>query len=239
MLYRRVRNLASVVAAGALLVTFSSNATLINPGFEEGSLSGWSSSGSVSVTSSANLDAGTVSPFEGSFMAELVSAATSASELAAIMGVSEATLEATNAGVNATNGSLLYQSTSAQAGDSFTFNWNFVEQDYLPYDDWAFYGIRLGNGATELFKFASLGTVGPGNGSTINGWEALTVNIDVTGDYTFYFGIVNALDTSLDSRLFIDGITGTGTLDPNPVPAPATIALLGLGLLAMRLRNAR
>ena len=221
------------ILATALLLTtsISAQAAIINGGFETGNLDNWSSSGSVSASAGDSL----VSPFDGSFSAKLTTQGTTAAGLASIMGISEATLEASNGGINATDGSLIYQSTYAEVGDSFTFNWNFVEKDYVPYDDWAFYGISLNGAAADITKFASLATVGPGGGTTVNGWESLTVNITATGNYTFYFGIVNALDTALDSDLWIDGFSGTGSLDPNAIPEPAPLALMGLGLVALSL----
>mgnify|MGYP000035329840 CR=1 FL=1 len=222
--------------------SFSAFAGLINAGFESGDLTNWQSSGGVSVTPNiANFatqnygSIGAVNTFQGDYMAQLSAGTVSASSLASIMGVTESTLEASNGNADATDGSLIYQSTTATAGDTFTFNWNFVEEDYLPFDDWAFYGIQYENQATELFKFASLGSVGPDAGATINGWEALTVNITQTGNYTFYFGIVNVNDTNYDSTLFIDGLTGTGSLssDIQAVSEPTSLvvwagALVGL-----------
>jgi len=104
-------------------------------------------------------------------------------------------------------------------------------QIYLPFDDWAFYGISLNGAPASITKFASLASVGPGAGSTINGWQPLTVNIVETGDYTFNFGIVNALDSALNSDLFIDGadVSATPISPPfSPVPEPSNVILLGL-----------
>lgn len=227
-----------------LTLSSAASAGIINAGFESGDLNHWSTKGNVSVSTSI-LDfqtqnyggIGAINTFEGNYMAQLSAGEILAADLASIMGVTESALEATNAGLNATDGSLMYQSTSANAGDTFTFNWNFVEEDYLPFDDWAFYGVQYEGGVTELFKFASLGTTGPDEGASINGWESLTVTTSQTGNYTFYFGVVNTDDTEYDSTLFIDGITGTGSLSTE-VPEPSSIAIFAAGLLGLlRLRK--
>jgi len=239
--------LRALLTSTILLVASSSaSAGLINAGFEDGNLSNWGSSGDVIVTGDI-VDfqteqyggLGPINAFEGDYMAQLTAGTTTVGALAAIMGTTEAAIEATNGGANATDGSLIYQSTSASAGDSFTFNWNFVEEDYLPYDDWAFYGVQFENGVTELFKFASLGVTGPDQDANINGWESVTVDIGQTGNYTFYFGIVNTQDIQLDSTLFIDGITGTGDLSTS-VPEPSTLAIFSLALISLvRLKKAK
>lgn len=223
------KNLASALVVCALTLQFgmaSAAAGIINGGFETGDFSGWTTLGNMSVSTGASYGAaGSVNPESGTYSALLNSNNVSAANLAAAMGVSEATLEASNGGVDATNGSLLYQTVSANAGDTLSFNWNFVEQDYLPYDDWAFYGISVDGGPATVTKFASLGDVGPDPGTTVNGWETLTVNITQTGSYTFYFGIVNAIDFQLDSRLWMDGVSGSGSL--GAVPEPTSLAIFG------------
>jgi hypothetical protein len=97
---------------------------------------------------------------------------------------------------------------------------------YLPYDDYAFYGISFEGGPAQVTKFASLGSVGPGTGSTINGWETLNVLFPNTGDYTMYFGVLNVQDMGLDSELWIDGV---GEPVVSGVPEPGNV--MGLGLL--------
>jgi VPDSG-CTERM motif len=220
-----------MVAAPVLLSMSAAQAALINGGFETGNLSGWNSLGTVGASTGVDYGVGVVNPDTGDYAALLNTEGASAADIAAQMGVSESALEATNPGRNATNGSLLWQTTAANVGDSFRFRWNFVEQDYLPFDDWAFYGISVDGGPAILSQFASLGSVGPGDGTTINGWTTLNVDITTSGTYTFYFGVVNAEDTLLDSRLWIDNVQAKVLPPVGQVPdGGSTIALLGLAL---------
>ncbi len=222
--------LQAITLVASMATGFEAQAAFVNSGFESG-MTGWTVLGNATAVAQQTYSVGTVNADSGLVAAKLISSGVTAATLAAAMGISEATLEASNGNLNATNGAMIYQTTSAQAGDSFTFRWNFVEQDYVPFDDWAFYGISLDGGPASVTKFASLASVGASSGSTINGWTDLTYNITQTGNYTFYFGIVNAQDTQLNSDLWMDSVSGTGTL--NSVPEPGSLALVGLGLLGM------
>lgn len=246
---RRLYQLCAVV----ILLTGSALASFINGGFESGNLNGWSAVGQVEATSSVDYSSeggGILSPDSGAYSARLVSRGATATEIATQMGLTLEELQATNLNeeglpTSATIGSLIWQTVTANAGDVLQFRWNFVERDYLPYDDWAFYGIALNGGPATVTKFASLGLVGPDPGTTINGWETLTVNITQSGTYTFYFGVVNALDEGLDSDLWIDGAYA-GDTPPEPtgeIPEPSTVVLMLSGLAAVagmkyRQRNA-
>ena len=217
-----------IAVTASALCGLTAQADIVNGGFETGNTSGWSTLGNVGAATSVNFGVGTVNPYSGSYSALLNTNNISAGTLAAQMGISEGTLEASNGGINATNGSLLYQTVAATAGNSFQFNWNFVENDYVPFDDWAFYAISYNGNPAVVTKFASLATVGPGSGTTIAGWQTLNVNIGTSGNYTFYFGVVNALDQILDSYLFVDGVTSAA---PGVPDSGSTVALLGLVLV--------
>lgn len=226
----------SIIISGLLaLASFSSQAGLINSSFETGDLSSWNSSGLATVDGTVNYgSAGSISPFDGVNAAHLMSTGATAVELASLMGITEVVLEDSNGSANATTGSMIHQSISnVSVGDNFTFSWNFVENDYLPFDDWAFYGISIDGGPAEVSKLASLGSVGPSAGTTINGWEQVSLDITQAGDYTFYFGIVNAVDMGINSDLWIDGVS----IDTTPVPTPSTIAIFALGIIGLAARR--
>ncbi len=213
-----------------LLVQVSANcASLINGGFETGDLTGWQALGGSNVTVSSGQSypaaGGAVAPSSGLFASRLVSTGVTAADLAAAMGITEATLEAANGNKDATFGSMIYQTFNATAGDSVNFRWNFVEQDYLPYDDFAFYGLSFEGAPASVTKFASLESVGPDNGSTINGWEDLNLTFSQTGSYTAYFGVLNVQDSGLPSDLWIDGV---GEPALSAIPEPGSMLALGL-----------
>lgn len=220
----------AILGLAAIGALGSAQAALVNGGFETGNLNGWMTLGSVSASGAVSYSGvGSVDPDSGDFAARMSTAGVPVGTIASTMGLTESALESFNADMNATNGSLIYQTVSAVAGDTFQFRWNFVEHDYLPFDDWAFYGIKFNNGPTLITKFASLGEVGPGSGSTINGWESLGVDITQSGDYTFYFGVMNVNDQMLDSELWLDGASVGGNPESiSAIPEPGSALALGL-----------
>ena len=214
---------------------------VINGGFEQNSFENWLTTGTAAVVGTIATPAGTADPTQGSYQAHITTSGVDVSELATFLGVTEAEIEAANGGINATNGSAIKTGVNAQAGDEITFYWRFLEQDYMPYDDYAFVAI-LTPGASGVTKFASLATVGPDSGSTLAPWTPFTYTFQHTGIHWFGFGVVNGVDTALDSDLFIDAIQGNVesvllTEMPDNIsaeaPEPGSIALLGSGLAAL------
>lgn len=134
---------------------------VINGGFEQNLFENWLTTGTTQVLSTYDSGVGVVSPTQGSYFAHVRTNGVSVVQLAEFLGVTEQQIEAANGGVNATNGSAINTGVNAQMGDEITFYWRFLEQDYLPYDDYAFVAI-LTPGASGVTKFASLATVGSG-----------------------------------------------------------------------------
>lgn len=220
----RARIVAPCFAAFIAAAFQGHGATIANGGFETGNLNGWSTFGTVSVATT--LLGGAILPDSGNYMANVVGDGTSAASLAALMGITVSQLRATNGGIVADVGSILYQSFSAKVGDSIQVRWNFYATDYLPFDDWSFYGIRF-EGSTEVTKLASLTDIGGTRvaETRIGGWKTLDIDITKDGDYTLYLGAINALDDFGPPGLAVDSIT---LQQVSPIPEPGSVIALGV-----------
>lgn len=204
------------------------SAGFINGGFESGDLSNWGSLGSAQASSGMDYGfAGAVLPDSGNWAAQLMAGAADPASIAQQMSIDLGTLNASNEETIAGNGTLIWQSVFASAGEVLRFRWNFVGYDDLPFDDWAFYGVQFESGATAITRLASVGTVGSALGTVvISGWTTLQVPITQTGNYTIYFGVLNGADNLFPSEFWLDGAE-------SEVPEPATLALLLPAMAAM------
>ncbi|WP_354623329.1 PEP-CTERM sorting domain-containing protein [Psychromonas sp. MME2] len=125
---------------------------------------------------------------------------------------------ATTSGVTSisSNNALLNATSwmSVDVTDALSFEWYFKANDYLPYDDYGYFG--LDGVKTTLASVSSVGDYGN------SGWMTYQFDSAFTGALTF--GVQNVLDNGFNSQLTVKNVT---------VPEPATLAILGLGLAGL------
>lgn len=120
-----------------------------------------------------------------------------------------------------TNGSAIFQSFSANAGDTVAMSWNYVARDYIPYTDPSFAVLIAPDGETLIEVLAS--TTGPGlpTGSDgISGVFSFAQELDQTGEYKLGFAVTNSGDTVLDAALFLDDAPGDCNPSCNDLGSP-------------------
>ncbi len=243
--------MSCAILSASAIVACQANAAAIslpNADFETGDLSGWNTIGSVSATGST-----TVTTFDnvvwsigaaGTTMGHLESSGSSVSNIESVLGLAAGTLNALNTNANGgtlTNGSALYNSFSANVGDTITFSWDYVATDYIPFNDPA-YALLIGpNSSTTVL--ASIHGLGQAVGTSgHSGWQTFSSSFSVAGNYTLAFITTNDKDTVLNSHLFIDGSSGSCTPKcPPPVnlPEPSPLVLFGLSLFSLALLRRR
>jgi hypothetical protein len=117
-----------------------------------------------------------------------------------------------------TGSSSLTQIATFNVGDKIEFMWKFVANDYLPFDDYAFF---VGDKTYNLLSSVSV----VGNyGQT--GWNLFSHIVTETSTGPVVFGVVNLLDTIGSSELRIDAT-------PSAVPVPAAVWLFGSALMGL------
>lgn len=216
----------SLVALCALLVPHVCSAAVVNGNFETGNLSGWTPIGSAKVFGASV----GVAPTEGVFQGYLETTGNFtalAPAVVASLGVPGSAILGLGAGTP-TNGSGISQSLTVSAGDTLTFDWNFLTDELneeATFNDFGFFTI-----SGSAFLLASR------NGSTFNtvsppagfdgqtDWQTQSYTFSSAGTYTLGFGVFNVGDTGHNSVLLLDAIV-------IPMPEPASGALLTFGAL--------
>lgn len=262
-----------ILSALSIALVFAQPAWAQNAGFEGGNLSGWNvsngggttapngwsgnGSGVTITTGMQNFCPGggkcwTVTPY-GSYMAAIQAGNTSPTFDTAMntLGITGANITAikntiyANGNMYPTNAASISRSVTLQAGTTYTFAWQYISTDYMPYNDGSIITlVNTGdptvvgtvNGQQSQYALLGFTNTGTGNYSTnsygATGWQVAQFTVPSDGTYLLGFASFNLGDTILSPILLIDEIQGTTLLngqtftpvDPNPgstaPPAP-------------------
>jgi hypothetical protein len=211
----------ALVLVTLLAIAPSAVAGVVNGGFETGDFTGWGSTAGTAVVTagcSSIFPNHCASPTQGSYMALLTAGYVDMGTLSAILGTN---LAATYPG--GTYGSAIWQDVPLSAGDTFSFDWNFLGNDYNPFDDTgaltAYVFATTANGSFYLSSVLAVGDFGT------SGWQHWSGIATTTSTYRVGFVVFNDLDNVLSSQLLVDNVYAT--------PEPGTFVLLGSGLLGL------
>ncbi len=249
-------------------------AQVTNYGFENGDYTGWTvSNGSTTLRNSwspngsgvqvtggmTNYCPGggkcwTVTPY-GSYMVSLQAGGGSPGFDSAMtnLGLQSSTITSirntiySNGSMYPTNATSISRTVFLQAGVTYTYAWQYVSTDYVPYNDGSMITVTGGpgtptiNGQTQNFALLGFTNPGTGNYSTnsygATGWQVAVFTVPADGNYLLGFASFNLGDTALSPILFIDQMQGTTLLNgtaftpvaPNagssapPAPAPGPV----------------
>ena len=240
----KLPTLTLITVAGLLASNLeASHAAVVNGSFETGNFSDWNTSGQASVETSSF----GVTPVNGSYQAVLQTCVfvgacddnqplTNASNLESFLSLSGNQLS----NLSVVEGSAIKQTITANAGDIFSFSWNFLTDEdatNVDYSDFAFFTLN-----NTLYSLADIQSIFPVNPSFSHlkketGYQTYTIPISVTGNYILGFGVVDVDktgggDNTINSALLVDNIKLTNNSEVAKVPEPDTLLglLLTLGL---------
>lgn len=242
----------NIIAFILLVLSWSSwvNAQVTNYGFENGNYSGWTvSNGSTTLrTTWSDNGAGvqvttgmqnycpgggkcwTVTPY-GTYMVAVQAGSGSPNFDSAMttLGLTASTITSirntiySNGNMYPTNASSISRTVYLQAGTTYTFAWQYLSTDYVPYNDGSMITVTGGpgtatiNGQTQDFALLGFTNPGTGNYSTnsygATGWQVAVFTVPADGNYLLGFSSFNLGDTALSPILFIDQLQGTTLLN--------------------------
>jgi hypothetical protein len=204
-----------------LAITSPAVAGVVNGGFETGDFTGW---GTIGATAVVGTGCSTIfpnhcaSPTQGNYMALLEAGYVDMGTLSAILGT-----DLTAVYPGGTYGSAIWQDVHLHAGNVFSFDWNFLGNDYNPFDDTgaftAYVFTTTANGSFYLSSVLAVGDYGT------SGWQHWSGVATTNSTYRVGFVVFNDLDNVLNSQLLVDNVQAT--------PEPGTLVLLGSGILGL------
>jgi len=202
-------------------------ASLTNGGFETGDFSGWSAIGPTSVVTGAF---GT-GPTEGTYQALMDNSSGSSSDasIESFLGISAGSLDGISSG-DATQGSAIKSVFDVNAGDTISFDWNFLTNEVTPssFNDFSFVSITVDGVVQVLADTTASGF--SSSGTTYNeetGFNSFSYTLGTAGTLTLGLGVMDVKDSSFNSALLVDNVT----VSPVPLPAAAPLFVGSLALL--------
>lgn len=218
--------IVGLLSLTSFCVASPSYAATISNGSFDNDFTGWTTIGNTSIET-AEFGSG---PTEGTYEALITNSSSSIStpDLETFLGLETGSLFALGNG-NATNGSAIKQTFTANAGDVLTVDWNFLtkEETKTVFNDFAFVSLNSLSTLASSLTSPLIAFNGPDSAfDQQTGFQASSFTISTAGTYTLGLGIVNVTDTTGDSGLLVDDVS------IKAVPEPASIlGILALGVL--------
>jgi hypothetical protein len=144
-----------------------------------------------------------------------------------------------------TNGSAIYQTFSALAGATLSFNWNFATNEKAGQKfDAALYTLQVGSNQAQVVELADTTQLTPSSPAAgaaspftiMTGYKTLSASLPFTGAYTVGFISMQTDDNAVASATYINDVQVVGG-SPTPiqgsVPATWSLGLLGLGFITI------
>ena len=218
----------------ALAVPSLTQAAITNGDFETGNLSGWTLVGSGKATGSGI----GVTPTQGSYQGYIETTGNFtalAPAVAASLGLSGPSIAGLGAGAP-TNGTGISQDVTVSAGQTLTFDWNFLTDELdetATFNDFGFFSISgtpylLASRNSSSYDISSP----PAGFDGQTDWATQSYTFPAAGTYKIGFGVFNVGDTGHNSVLLLDAVSIT-------VPEPASVVLLTIGLVGALLFHRR
>ena len=212
-------------------------AVVLNPSFETGDTSDWTTIGDVTVVTSSF----GVTPTDATYQILLTtgSGSVSAASLESAMGLSSGWLDARlpeiapkTKGTTVPEGSAFQQDIWLEGGDSLSWDWNFLTNEVVTEQttsDFLFYDAStLEHGILAHARLQpSMFTSSSSSFTSETGWSSFSVTAPFSGTYTFTFGVADVEDAFTDSGAVFDNFVITKGPEPN------TFLLLTFGLVGL------
>ncbi len=217
-----------IVLCCALLAASTVRADVVNGGFETGT-TGWSIAGQGTAHDASFGVTPTHDTWAG-YIENTGNGTIPAATMESLLHLPTGTVTGYVSGAP-TVGTVMWQNVSVTAGQTLTFDWNFMSDELNEdpiYDDFAFFSIF---GATAGFQTApmlasrnssSFTPGGPVGFDGTTGWSTVTYNFTITDTYRIGFGVMNVTDGGHNSALMLDGIS-----IPD-LPEPSSLAVFAL-----------
>jgi len=188
----------SVNGEGSVKLVSNAVDTFTLLSFEDG-FTGWETTGLAETTDGYAT--------EGLFSAKistgvnLVSTGVSADSIAQFLGTSEGALETAAGGLDLTEGSAIKTTLDTVTGDKISFDYKWVSDEFLNFDDISFLVTENGTEViTEIASFLEDGAMSEGT---------IEFTATTTGTMNLGIGILDALDSVVNSTVYIDNLIVT------------------------------
>ncbi len=213
-----------------------------NGSFETGGLTSWTTAGRTGAIDGVTIG---TPPTAGALHAVLVNGTTTtgvgatpgsgtpvpAATIAAFLGVPQATLDGLAGGTGAANeGSTIQQTLTVAAGDTLSFDWNFLTRAATPSstsNDFAF--VTIVSGSAVLLADTFFPTFVPSQSLHFleeTGYQTFSYTFASSGSVTIGFGLMDKANTAVNSALLVDSVQLTpGTPANLPPTCSADLSL--------------